>query len=174
MNKYKKLIFTAVGVAAIVYLIRNQDKLIKGLAPRVLDRIQRGQDVTSLTTALAEAGDKLQATLATRPDTEYNRRILSHMIGIERWGRRRLLVALGEPLILDEYDGYRPRRERTWEELKETFVQTRRDTVNVAHQLTQVHPQTRIPHNQLGDLTILDWLLYLRLHADGEVQKMAR
>lgn len=175
MKKRTKLILTAVGAATITYfLLRNQDKIIKNVSPRVMDGLMRDKDVPELTVELAEAGDKLRAALDSRPDTEYNRRVLSHLIGIERWGRRRLLVALGEPLINDEYDGYRPRRERTWEELKDTFVQTRRDTVSVAEQLTAVPAQMRIPHNQFGELTVKDWLFYLRVHADGELQKMRR
>ncbi len=175
MKKSTKLTLTAVGAAILTYLIvRYHEKILKSVAPPLLDGLTSGQDITTQTVELASSGDKIRVALDTRPDNDHNRRILSHLIGIERWGRRRILVALGEPLIDDEYNGYRPRPDRSWEELKETFVQTRRDTVNVAHQLAQANPEIRIPHNQFGELSLLDWLAYLRLHADIELQKMRR
>jgi hypothetical protein len=167
------LTLTAVGAALLTYLVlRNRTKIIQEVSPKVMDKLTSGKDIATLTLELAEAGDKLRASLDARADNEHNRRILSHMIGIERWGRRRLLVALGEPLFMDEYDGYRPRRETSWEELKEMFTASRRDTVNVAHQLANVDPNLRLPHNQFGEFTLADWLFYLRIHADAETQKM--
>lgn len=175
MKNKTRLTLTAVGAAIVAYIVvRYHEKIIKTVAPKVLDGMMSGRDISSLTVELAQAGEKLRDTLETRPDTEHNRRVLSHLIGIERWGKRRLLVALGEPLIKDEYDGYRPRADRSWEELKAAFLKTRHDTVNIAHQLAQVDPNLRIPHNMFGDLSVLDWLFYLRLHADAEVQKMQR
>ena len=175
MKRSTRLTLTAVGATIAAYIIvRYHKKILKTIAPPVMDSMMSGKDVSTLTLELAEAGDKLRATLETRPDTEHNRRTLSHLIGMERWGKRRLLVALGESLIMDEYNGYRPRQDRSWDELKAAFLKTRHDTVNIAHQLAQTDPNLRIPHNMFGDLTVLDWLFYLRLHADGEVQKMQR
>ena len=102
-------------------------------------------------------------------DSEYNRRVLSHIIGIERWGQSRLRVFLGEPLVLDEYNAYRPAREATWPVLLQGFADTRDETIRLAQQLAS--DSLAVPtvlHNQFGPLTAKGWLQYLSAHASRE------
>lgn len=123
--------------------------------------------------ALRRNGATLQQTLAQLPDSEQNRRVLSHIVGIERWGQRRLQVALGEPPVQDEYNGYRPARERTWTELQADFAETRAQLTALAQQFAKREATADPgPHNDFGPLTISGWLRYLDMHANLEAKKM--
>ncbi len=95
--------------------------------------------------------------------------------GLERWGQSRLRVALGEPLLMDEYDVYRPPRAAGWAELQDAFHSTRQQTVALAGQLDQaVTNGVKVPHNQFGLLTVRSWLRYLDIHANMEAKKLRR
>ncbi len=120
-------------------------------------------------------GRKLERTFAASKDNEPNRRLLSHITGIERWGQSRLRAALGEPLIMDEYDGYRPPREAGWPELQAAFRSTRQQTVELASQLEPaIAAGVKVPHNQYGPLSVRSWLRYLDMHANLEAEKRRR
>jgi hypothetical protein len=122
---------------------------------------------------LEASGKRLLARVNALSDTEFNRRVFNHIIGIERWGQRRLRVALGEPFIHDEYNGYRPPREADWETLKREFQTTRADTVALVGQLQQADiTNVRILHNFYGNLSVRSWLRYLEMHAGWESRKM--
>jgi hypothetical protein len=98
---------------------------------------------------------------------------LSHVVGIERWGQRRLQVALGEPLLMDEYDNYRPARDLDWQGLQAEFQATRRETIALAQRLEQAGAEaTRVNHNSFGDLSVRGWLYYLGRHADLESRRI--
>lgn len=124
-------------------------QLERGLEP-ILDRFQRGGD------------------------SEQNRRVLSHIIGIERWGQNRLRMFLGNPLVMDEYNGYRPSRETSGAELVEMMKSTRAETVALARQIGGQGASTvkTMPHNQFGPLTPRGWMFYLYFHARAESRKM--
>jgi hypothetical protein len=124
-------------------------QLENGLQP-ILDRFQRGGD------------------------SERNRRVLSHIIGIERWGQNRLRVFLGNPLVIDEYNSYRPSRETSGQELVAMMRETRAETVRLALQIAgQASVQVqRVPHNQFGSLTARGWLFYLHVHSRAESRKI--
>lgn len=102
-------------------------------------------------------------------DSEQNRRVLSHIIGIERWGQSRLRVFLGEPLVMDEYNGYRPSRETSWPTLLQGFADTRAETIRLAQQLATQQPVVAtVPHNQFGETSVKGWLQCLLFHASRE------
>lgn len=120
-------------------------------------------------------GHKLARTFAAATDSPGNRDLLSHITGIERWGQSRLQVALGAPLTLDEYDGYRPPREASWAELQEALRDTRQQTVALARQLEPaIAGGVQVPHNQFGPLTVRSWLRYLDMHANLEAKKLKK
>ncbi|MBL8156604.1 MAG: hypothetical protein JNM70_20670 [Anaerolineae bacterium] len=128
---------------------RMADQLENGLQP-ILDRFQRGGD------------------------SERSRRVLSHIIGIERWGQNRLKVFEGNPLAMDEYNDYRPSRETSGQELVTMMRETRAETVRLARRIAGETPTSvkRVPHNQFGPLTARGWLFYLYVHARAESRKM--
>lgn len=125
--------------------------------------------------ALQASGQQIQQRLHHLPDSDWNRRVLSHIISIERWSQRRLRVALGELFVHDEYDGYRPPRDATWDILKSAFFDVRRETVRLVGALERADAaEGRVPHNSYGDLTVRGWLRYVDVHASFESRKMHR
>lgn len=123
---------------------------------------------------LEAKGATLLAKAQDGADTADNRRQLNHIIGIERWGQSRLRVALGDALTMDEYNSYRPSRDRAWAELQADFEATRQETVTLAKQLNEASVATdvTVPHNQHGELTVLSWLHYLDMHANIEGRRI--
>lgn len=115
---------------------------------------------------LSKSGAALDKRAAAAADRPTNAAVIAHIIGIERWGQRRLRVALGEPLLEDEYNPYRP-VETGVPALRAAFQSTRQETVSLCKSLRMagVDPRTRIHHNQLGDISLLGWLFYLKVHA---------
>lgn len=99
---------------------------------------------------------------------------LRHITSIERWGQRRLQVALGEPLLVDESDDYVPALDPDLAKMRDTFRTTRQATVALVQKLAaaNVNPQLTIPHNQFGPLTVRGWLSYLNTHASIESQRI--
>jgi hypothetical protein len=122
---------------------------------------------------LDASGERLGQRLAQVSDSQKNRKKLRHAIGIERWGQRRLQVALGEPLLTDEYDGYRPAPDLDWQGLQTKFQATRQETVALARQLEQAGAEdVRVYHNGMGKLSTRGWLQYLNGHADMECKRL--
>jgi hypothetical protein len=139
----------------------------------ILERPARRLTLTEYAVRLQRTGEKIERHLDAVSETVRNRIVLRHLVGIERWGQRRLRVALAEPLVLDEYDDYRPDKNMAWEDMKELFVSTRNETVALARKLeTVVMPDMTIPHNTYGNLTLRGWLRYLDLHARWESRKI--
>lgn len=150
------------------------DRLIHWGAGVLLDPPARRPPLPAFHARLAASGAKLDRRLESLPDRPANRRRLSHIVGIERWGQRRLRAALGEPLLGDEYDSYRPPSTCTWAELRTEFSATRRLTLDLITALDPAEPSTglKIPHNGFGPLTVRAWLRYLDLHANIEAMKL--
>ena len=123
-----------------------------------------------LATKLEESGKTLESKYGAALDTAANREKLRHVIGIERWGLRRLETFTGKEPVADEYDGYQPSPSASWRDLKLAFTNTRRSLVALARQLDKqkLTDDRRAPHNQQGELTAREWLYYLRMHANFE------
>jgi hypothetical protein len=121
---------------------------------------------------LAQSEVVITERILKAADTPKNRNLASHLIGIERWAQKRLRVALGELLVIEEYDAYRPGTALAMEELSKTFQSTRQATLNLVDELEQakVDVTTLIPHNELGTLTVKGWLFYLVSHGLRESQ----
>jgi hypothetical protein len=101
--------------------------------------------------------------------------VLRHIIGIERWGQRRLKVALGEKFVEDEYNPYRPPNSHNWQHLIEDFQETRAETIRLAKEIQHKGTaETQVPHNDFGELNMKGWLKYLNRHANLELGKIRR
>jgi len=149
--------------------------LRESITNRFLERPFRNLSAAQIAQRLELDGRTLERTFAAAKDNEHNRKLLNHIIGIERWGQSRLRVALGEPLAMDEYDGYRPPREASWSELQNAFHGTRQQSMALAGQLDQaVANGVKPSHNQFGPLTVRSWLRYLDIHASMEAKKLRR
>lgn len=119
-------------------------------------------------------GQAIERRINAKSDSEWNRRLLSHIIGIERWCQSRLRVALGAPFIEEEYDGYRPAMETGWDALKAQFVETRATSVALAQEISAETPSAdiKIRHNQFGDVSVRGWLHYMQYHAFEEAKRL--
>lgn len=151
-----------------------QNWLRSAVSGLFLERPAQKLTLTDHADRLAAAGEKLRRQFAAARGTDTNRAILRHIIGIERWGQRRLQVALGEPLIMDEYDNYCPDEATEWNALRIEFDDTRQATLVVIEELVETPPDETltVPHNQYGKLSVYGWLHYLRTHANLEAKRL--
>lgn len=150
--------------------MRLLQRLIGLVRRPMAERHARGKGIEELATELEVSGRAMVARIAGKRDTPGNREAVAHWVGIERWGQRRLRVALGEPFVEDEHHPYRPDVEAGLDALRTSFAETRAETVALAHRLLEagVDPATTVHHNDLGDLTISGWLAYLLQHPEQE------
>jgi hypothetical protein len=150
---------------------------IIGLVRRPMaERHARGRSVERLASELEASGRELDGRFAGIADTPENRAALAHWIGIERWGQRRLRVALGEPFLDDGHHPYKPAEADGVVALRRSFADTRAETVDLAHRLHEasVDPATKVRHNDLGDLSVAGWLAYLLQHPEQESRARLR
>lgn len=150
--------------------MRPLQRLI-GLARRPMaERHARGKGIAALAAELEASGRTMAQRLERAADTPGHREAIAHWVGIERWGQRRLRVALGEPFVHDAYHAYRPDVAAGMAALRDAFDQTRAETVALARRLDDagVAPSTTVPHNDLGDLSVAGWLAYLVQHPEQE------
>lgn len=122
--------------------------------------------------SLRSSGDTILSRLQGVQPTEKHRDVLRHVIGIERWGQRRLRAFLGEPFVLDAHHPYKPTPEASWDELLREFASTREETVRLATGFTDCNTVGVVPHNDFGELSARGWLRYLRGHAEVETRKL--
>lgn len=151
-----------------------KDRLYHFGALLAVEQPVRNATLPEMHDRLSISGEKIAARLAAARDTPENRRLVGHVIGIERWGQRRLRVALGEPVIQDEYDGYRPPRDESWENLLADFKTARQETLLLVDEIQKAacSKELTFDHNQFGALSVRGWLQYLDMHANGEIQKI--
>ncbi|MBX3054324.1 MAG: hypothetical protein KF753_22820 [Caldilineaceae bacterium] len=151
-----------------------KEKIYSFAAGLFFERPARGKSFTELAQQLGTAGEKVLARLEGKSNSERNHQVLTHIIGIERWGQSRLRVLLGDPLRQEEYLVYRPARDVPWNELVENFRTTRAETVSLAQALknASVAPEQSVPHNQFGPISARAWLGYLQAHASREIMQV--
>ena len=108
--------------------------------------------------------------MSNAANSTFNRKRAVHVIGIERWAAHRLRFLLGEPLVMDEYDGYAPGEALSMVELAEEFRTTRAATVALVHELQNkgISLDQKVKHNEAGDLTLGAWLFYMENHMGRE------
>jgi hypothetical protein len=148
--------------------------LISTILHFVISRSAVKFSLDELQTRLRLSSESITECIEKAPDTPANRGQVSHLIGIERWGQRRLRTALGEPLVMGEYDADRPSEDQPLETLSNLFSETRQQTLALVDELKKVPgvENKMIPHNEIGDLSVRGWLFYLDSHANRESQKI--
>lgn len=124
------------------------------------DHIQRLQNNEAVT----------HARMSNAFNIAFNRARAAHVIGIERWASHRLRVLLGEPLVMDEYDGYAPSVQLSMAELAREFKETRAATLALVHELQEkgIDLSRTVKHNEVGDLSAGGWLFYIENHTGRE------
>jgi hypothetical protein len=138
----------------------------------MFERPVRGRSVVELAEALSASDLEVRERIAKKKPTPANAARLRHVIGIERWGQRRLRVFLGDPLEMDGHQPYKPPADADWPTLQAELASARADTVALAGMLTAVDPARTVPHNQFGPLTVRGWLRYIQGHASTESKLM--
>ena len=138
----------------------------------MIEQPAKRQGLAALQKRLQQTGDNLAIRLKGIKDSKENRDKLRHIIAIEKWGQRRLKVVLGEVLIEDENHTYKPVEETSWEDLKSLYSITRLETKDLARRLNNSDITQKVPHNQLGPLSVLGWLRYLNTHAFIESKRI--
>ncbi len=138
----------------------------------ILERPAQRQGLAKLTQNLTDSGEALHRDLERLEDSERNRTQLRHIIALEKWGQRRLKVALGEAFVRDHNHAYKPSSDTPWEELKEMFTATRAETLALAEAFKQNDVKQKVAHNQFGPMSVLAWLRYLENHARLEGKKL--
>jgi hypothetical protein len=147
-----------------------RDFIRKTVVNLLLERPTRNQSFDQLAVELEAGGREISTRMAATGDSDKNRRVFSHIIGIERWAQSRLRVPLGDPFKEEEYNGYRPAREMPWRELQEAFSTTRQETLALVQTLrdADVPVTTKVAHNDFGPVSVRGWLRYMNFHANRE------
>jgi hypothetical protein len=126
------------------------------------------QTARQLIDKLAASGERVAERMARSADTPRHREAAAHIIGIERWSARRLRTALGDTVTADEYDGYRPSTEMDMAALAEVFAAAREQTITLAERAADLPESVVVRHNDLGELNVKGWLVYIENHATRE------
>ena len=149
------------------------DLLRKPIVNLFVERPGRKFPLAAWAQKLAESGEAISKRVADK-QTPQAAATLRHITGIERWGQRRLQVALGEPFVQDEYNPYQPAADTDLATLREEFRTTRQATVALAQKLAAagITDQVTIRHNQFGPVTVRGWLSYLNTHANFESKRI--
>jgi hypothetical protein len=125
-----------------------------------------------LVEALETSGQAVADRFARAGDNPNNREVACHIIGIERWSRRRLGTALGDVAIRDEYGGYRPDDVPDMVALAALFAEEREKTIALAGQAANLPDTVRVFHNDLGEMSVGAWLFYIENHAARECVRL--
>jgi hypothetical protein len=144
------------------------------VAQQFIEKPAGKKSVADLASELALGSQTIDERAAKAGDAEKANVVLRHIIGIERWGQRRLRVFLGDKPTNDEYDGYQPGADLTPEQMRECFRTTRSETVKLAERLarSKVAPDATVQHNSFGPISLRAWLGYLHAHANRESKRM--
>ncbi|CAN5906898.1 hypothetical protein BH24DEI2_BH24DEI2_10610 [soil metagenome] len=150
--------------------------LIGSILRPLLERHVKNRAPETLVAALENSQSEVADRLRQAADTERNRDVANHIVGIERSSQRRLRSALGEPPLQDGYRGYRLPETATLDDLRHAFDTTRQDTLHLAQalQTNDVDFETKIRHNDLGALSVRAWLAYLDGHAKRESTRLSK
>ncbi len=148
--------------------------LVGAVLRPLLERQVKNRSLADLAASLEGSSVAVANRLEAAADTPRNREVANHVVGIERWGQRRLRVALGEVFVPDGYRGYRAPEDASLADLTRAYADTRRTTLELVRELQtqQVDPTRKIRHNDLGELSVKGWLAYLDGHAKRESTRL--
>ncbi len=138
-------------------------------------RKARGLSLEQVIANLESSGTEIMPRILGAEDTAGNREALNHFIGIERWSANRVRVATGEVTFeLDSNRRYRLPDDASLAELQAAFQAAREESLELARQIqaSGTDTETRVRHNDLGPLTIIEWLSYIQDHPAREIRRV--
>ncbi len=138
------------------------------------ERPARNRTMAEIGRDLGKSGAQIMERLVHLSPRAEDLERMRHIIGIERWGQRRLRVFLGEPFEMDGHHPYKPDEAMDWPALLEEFTDTRRDTIAMIDDLVKPRAAavSAVEHNDFGELTAKGWLMYLKGHANNEAKNI--
>jgi hypothetical protein len=137
-----------------------------------LERPPKNKTQAQLIEELSKNKTTLIQKFSTCPRTPENHKVVTHIIGLERWGQNRLNVANGAVFKPEEYDIYRPSKDADWDNLVKQFESTRDTTLEIAKKIEPNKSGLHIRHNQWGDISVKAWLHYLNFHSTTEAKRI--
>lgn len=149
-------------------------QLLRPIVYLIFEIPTRKLSYEDLAQQLENANETITERITVVEDTPSNHEQISHVIGIERWGQRRLQVALGQPFVMDDYDSYKPHYSMKWPALQTEFRAARHETVTLARKLgsAKIDPSLKIVHNMYGPMSPRAWLRYLNIHSSMESKRI--
>ncbi len=101
-------------------------------------------------------------------------RTLRHVVAIERWGQRRLRVALGDlPFERDASGAYAPAADAPYDRVLADLSGVRAETTALARRIAaEDKGAVVVEHNSMGPLSAAGWLRYLNFHANSESMRV--
>lgn len=146
---------------------------VQGVLGRILfERQAKGKTGIQLAEDLERSGRELMARFQSAAETERNHRVVTHIIGIEKWCQLRVQVAQGAPFRDEEYTVHRPPQNTSWADLRAMFEQTRRESVALARSLSTTQLTQKVRHNMYGEITTGAWIRYIYLHGNLESRRL--
>ncbi|MCU0497497.1 MAG: DinB family protein [Anaerolineae bacterium] len=140
----------------------------------ILESGVRGKTPMQVAQRLERSRNQVLERIRSSSRNDENHKVITHIIGIEKWGQQRLRCALGEPLVQEEYNRYRPALSTPWDELAPLFEQTRAETLAIVRQIDPSRAKQMIPHNAHGEISVNAWIHYLNLHANIESRRLKK
>lgn len=136
----------------------------------VIEKQAAKKTLSELQSNLRASASIVAERMRSAADTPTNRGQASHLTGIERWAQPRLRVFLGDKLVQDEYDSYRPSADLNMAAQAKAFSDTRAATLELiaALQKAGAPGAQTTPHNDIGQLSLRGWLMYLENHSKSE------
>lgn len=148
--------------------------IMKVFAWLLLERKIQGKSYQQYNQRFQESSSYIQNLIDLAEANQKNRWELLHIIGMERWMQSRMKVALGALLVQEEYDGYRPPDDTSWHDLKQMFIDVRKDSCDLCAKFDakNVDPAQKIEHNSVGPLSVKAWMEYVVSHSNRHANKM--
>src|SRR5690554_3260623 len=138
-------------------------------------RKARGLTLEQVIAELESSGNEIMVRVLNAEDTAGNREALNHFVGIERWSANGVRVATGEVSFeLDSNRRYRLPDDASLAELQAAFQEARKESLELARQIraSGTDTETEVRHNDLGPLTVIEWLSYIQDHPAREIRRV--
>ena len=151
-----------------------QSRIIHFVAGVMFERPVRGISADALLARFRASQLPFTAALQNKSDTEANRTLVAHIIGIERWAQARLdQVQSGVPHQA-ESNAYVPTTDVSYAQLVTLADTTRTASIALLNSVVTANlPLTQhIVHTEFGSMSVAAWIQYMMSHSMLEAKKL--